>query len=71
MRVPPAVMFFRIKDVVRSVVSDLNQPELVQLDVEELALRSMLFCRVPKKHLSLVLQMIDIAYKAGQIQRGS
>lgn len=64
------IMQDRIRDVVKAIISDLNQPGLVQLDVKELACKSMLFARVPLKHLPLVLKLVDTAYKAGGIKRG-
>ena len=65
------IMQDRIRDVVNAVISDLNQPGLVQLDVKELARRSMLVARVPLKHLPLVLKLVGTAYTAGEIRRGS
>lgn len=65
------IMQDRIREVVKAIISDLNQPGLVQLDVKELARRSMLFMRVPLRHLPLVLKLVGTAYKAGGIKRGS
>lgn len=59
----------RVIDVVRAVISDLNSLPAGQIPVRDLAKTTMLWAKVPLKHLPYVLALVNTMRQAGVFQQ--